>query len=108
MILPQNSENVLREQLFYQSVKNMSKIMKFIKGSILNIKGISMNEDMNATSNIGEQFLKEYLIHRCDDISEDSLTTNLNQLLTCTNLNLKPLFYHYLTQSLLCLSVFSS
>jgi hypothetical protein len=31
----------------------------------------------------------------------------LNQLLNSTNLPLKKLFYHYLTQSLLCLTVFS-
>jgi len=43
----------------YQSVKNMHKIVKYIKGSILNLKIV--NEETNSSYGFGEEFLKEYL-----------------------------------------------
>jgi hypothetical protein len=38
MMVPGNSSNVIREQMLYQSVRNMNKIVKYIKNGIISIK----------------------------------------------------------------------
>ncbi len=91
MAVPEQAQMVMREELMHYAVKQMSKILKYIK--LQNVRGSGRREggDECCASSLGKQFLAQHL----GDANIDALFGSTK---------LAETFYHFLTLALLALT----
>ena len=91
MGVPVQAQMVMREELMHHAVKQMSKIVKYVKLQNVSGSGRKEDEDECSTQTLGKQFLAQHL----GDVKIEALFGSTK---------LAETFYHFLTLALLAIS----